>query len=195
MKNLALRPLAAALLLAVPLAASAADEWLVRVHATGIYPDVKSSLGGLDVDNQWIPELDISYFFNKNVAAELILGTARHKVTLNGTDLGKVSHLPPTVSLQYHFTQLGAFKPYVGAGVNLTYFYDVGLAPGLTLDKKFSWGGALQIGADYEFKKNWYFNVDVKKLWIKNDVNLNDQHLTDLKIDPMVYGVGIGYRF
>jgi outer membrane protein len=195
MKKHILRPLAAALLLAVPFAASAADEWLVRVHATGIYPDVKSSLGGLDVDNQWIPELDISYFFNKNVAAELILGTARHEVTLNGASLGHVSHLPPTVSLQYHFTELGKFKPYVGAGLNFTYFYDVHLAPGLSLDKSTSIGGAVQVGVDYEIQKNWYFNVDVKKLWIKNDVNAGGVYLTDLKINPMVYGVGFGYRF
>ena len=130
MNKPALRPLAAAIALALPLALPAtadAQSWMARVRAIDIEPNVSSSINGLDVDNAWVPELDFTYFFSKNLAAELILATARHEVTLNGTSVGKVSILPPTITVQYHFTDLGAWKPYVGGGVNLTYFYNVGL--------------------------------------------------------------------
>jgi outer membrane protein len=204
MKKPVLRPLVAAILVALPLAIPAtadAQNWLIRARVIDIAPDVSSSINGLDVKEQWAPELDFTYFFSKNLAAELILGTARHKVTLDGVgDIGKVSHLPPTVTFQYHFTDLGAAKPYVGAGINLTYFYDVGLRAGSTelgLSDNWSFGGALQAGLDYEISKNLYLNVDVKRLWIKNDVTVaaTGDKIGDLKIDPWVFGLGIGWRF
>jgi outer membrane protein len=198
MKKPALRPLAAALLVALPLAIPAtadAQNWMTRVRAIGIYPDVSSSIAGLDVDNQWAPELDFTYFFSKNLAAELILSTARHTVTLNGNDIGKVSHLPPTLTVQYHFTDLGKAKPYVGAGLNATYFYNVGLTAPLDLADSWSFGGALQAGLDYEIQKNVYLNLDVKYLWISNDVTAGGTKIGNLDINPWVFGAGIGWRF
>ena len=203
MKKPALRPLVAAMLVALSVPVTAeAQNWMVRVRAIGIYPDVSSSISGLDVKEQWAPELDFTYFFSKNLAAELILGTARHTVSLDGVgDIGKVSHLPPTLPLQYHFTDLGTAKPYVGGGLNLTYFYDVGLqlpnGTKLDLADDWSFGGALQAGLDYQLQKNLYLNVDVKYIWIKNDVTLQASGATlgDLKINPWVFGVGVGWRF
>jgi outer membrane protein len=198
MKKSALRPLVAALLVTLPLALPAtadAQSWMTRVRAIGVYPDVSSSIGGLDVDSQWAPELDFTYFFSKNLAAEMILATARHKVTLNGYDIGKVSVLPPTITLQYHFTDLGKWKPYIGGGINVTYFYDVGLSSPLALADDWGFGGALQAGLDYEVQKNVYLNLDVKKLWIKNDVTAAGATIGDLKIDPWVFGIGMGWRF
>jgi outer membrane protein len=192
------RPLAAALLvaLAVPTTANA-QVWMARIRAIDIAPNASSSISGLDVDSAWAPELDFTYFFSKNLAAELILATARHEVTLNGASLGKVSILPPTLTLQYHFTDLGAFKPYVGGGINITWFYNNDLAAGSTpleVDS-YSVGGALQAGIDYEIQKNWYLNADVKYVWVSTDVKAGGATLTDLKINPWVFGLGIGYRF
>jgi len=198
MRKIAIRPLAVALLAALAIPATAdAQGWMMRLRAIDVEPNASSSIPGLDVENQCAPELDFTYFFNRNLAAELILATARHEVMLNGTSLGKVSVLPPTLTLQYHFTNMGAFKPYLGAGVNVTWFYNVGLQAGTaTLDlDDYSFGGALQAGIDYEIQKNWYLNADVKYLWIKTDVKAGDTTLGDLKIDPWVFGVGIGYRF
>jgi outer membrane protein len=178
----------------------AADpSWMVRLRAIDVAPDASSSISGLDVKGQWAPELDFTYFFTRNLAAELILATTRHEVTLNGTSLGKVSVLPPTLTLQYHFTDLGAVKPYVGAGLNVTWFYNNGLqlptGTKLGVDNT-SIGGALQGGFDYEIAKNWYFNADVKYIWMSTDVTLpSGATLTNLKINPWVYGIGIGYRF
>jgi outer membrane protein len=194
-----LRPLAAALLaaaLALPATASA-QNWMARVRAIDVAPNVSSSISGLDVKDAWTGELDFSYFFTKNIAVELILATTKHEATLNGNSLGKVAVLPPTLTLQYHFTDLGAFQPYVGGGLNLTYFYDNGLHAGntpLDIDST-SVGGALQAGFDYEFQKNWFLNFDYKYIWISTHVSAGGTELTNLKINPSVWGVGVGYRF
>ena len=199
-KNFRPLPVAAALALAATLALPAtanAQDWLVRVRAIDVVPNASSSLDGLDVKSQWAPELDFSYFFTKNFAAELILATTRHEVTLNGNSLGKVSVLPPTITVQYHFTELGAFKPYVGAGLNLTWFYNNDVKLGNTpidLDNT-SVGGAVQAGMDYEFQKNWYFNLDYKYIWMSTDVGAAGVTLTNLKLNPSVFGIGVGYRF
>lgn len=198
MKKPKLRPVVAAMLVCLPLAipgTADAQNWMTRIRAIGVYPDASSSISGLDVDSQWAPELDFTYFFSKNLAAELILATSRHKVTLNGNDIGKVSVLPPTITLQYHFTDLGKVKPYVGGGFNATYFYNVGLSSPLDLADSWSWGGALQGGIDYEIQKNVYLNADVKYLWISNDVTAAGTTIGDLKINPWVFGVGVGWRF
>lgn len=139
--------LALALIAALPTSALA-ENWMMRVRAIDIAPDVKSSsLPGVDVSDEWVPEVDFTYFVTPNIGVELILATARHEVTLNGASLGKLNHLPPTVTVQYHFNPTPSIKPYVGAGVNYTRFYNVDLAPGLTIDKN-SFGGALQAGVD-----------------------------------------------
>jgi len=197
---LRLRPLGAALALALPLALSGtadAQNWMARVRAIDVVPNASSSISGLDAESQWAPELDFSYFFDKNIAVELILATTRHEITLNGNSLGKVSVLPPTITVQYHFADLGAFKPYVGAGINVTWFYnnDLKLAnKPLDLDKS-SVGAALQAGMDYEFQKNWFFNLDYKYIWMSTDVAAGGTTLTKLKLNPSVFGIGIGYRF
>jgi outer membrane protein len=198
--NYRLRPLVAAVLLTLPLALPAtasAQNWMARLRAIDVAPNASSSIDGLDVKDQWAPELDFTYFFTKNVAAELILATTRHEATLNGNSLGKLSVLPPTLTLQYHFTDLGAWKPYVGAGLNVSWFYNDGLKLGNTelgVDNS-SVGGALQAGLDYEFQKNWFINFDYKYIWMSTNVTLNGNTLTKLKIDPSVWGIGIGYRF
>lgn len=176
--------------------AQAADgNWLVRVRAIQIDPSAHSSpLAGVDVDSQIVPELDFTYFFSKHLATELILGTARHKVTLNGVSLGKVNHLPPTLTLQWHFAPDSKIRPYVGAGVNYTRFYNVDLT-GLDVDRN-SFGGALQAGVDIAVTDNSYINLDVKKVYISTKVKTTaGAYVTDLDIDPVIIGVGYGWRF
>lgn len=180
-------------------------NWMVRVRAVHIDSANKDSTGlGLSINNKTIPEFDISYFFTPNFAAELILTyPQKHDVRSSalGGKIGTLKHLPPTLLAQYHFTNFGAFKPYVGAGVNYTRFSsvkwrdDVG-ALGASI-KKSSWGGALQVGFDYALDKNWSLNFDVKKVYMKTDVSVDalGGKVGDLKIDPILVGVGVGYRF
>ncbi|GGY18654.1 OmpW/AlkL family protein [Paludibacterium paludis] len=176
---------------------------LARFRVINVNPDVSKD-GALstlktDVKDATVPEVDFTYMITNNIGAELILGTSRHEVTVNSgrTSLGKVSVLPPTLTLQYHFNPQGDFRPYVGAGINYTRFYSNDLKVGdQKLDlKNNSYGPALQVGFDYAINKSWYINVDVKKVDIKTDVKLNGTKLGELKINPWIYGIGFGTKF
>ncbi len=184
---------------AMSFAAQAADgPWLVHVRAVNLESANGDSTGlGLSINNKVIPEVDFSYFFTPQIAAELIL-TYPQKQTVHssvvGSDIGSFKHLPPTLTVQYHFTTLGALKPYLGAGVNYTRISDVNLIPGADLSRN-SYGLALQAGADYEISKNVYLNLDVKKVQIRTDVSLSGVKVGQFKVDPLLVGVGIGWRF
>ena len=182
---------------------AAQGDWLVRGRIIEVAPQVSTSgtLSTLDisVDKQVVPEFDFTYMFTDHIGTELILGTARHEVSAGGQGLGKVSHLPPTLTLQYHFTPEATIRPYAGVGINYTRFYSVGLSAGstaLNIDKN-SVGGSLQLGTDIAINKDWFFNVDLKKLYIKTDVKTANggTDLGTLKINPLVFGVGIGTHF
>jgi outer membrane protein len=177
-----------------------AGDILIRARALGVVPDESSSMSIADevkLSNSYVPEIDATYFFTPNVAAEVIAAVTPHNVsTTGGVDAGDVWLLPPTVTLQYHFTQLKGVKPYVGAGINYTHFYNAD--PGVLGDVKYSdsWGGALQAGADFPLGNNWYANVDVKKLYIDTTAKFsNDTIRADVDIDPWVIGMGVGYKF
>ena len=171
--------------------------WMVRARAVHLESDNGDSTGlGLSMNNKWIPEVDVSYFFSPNVAVELIL-TVPQKQTLTSSALnakvGTFKHLPPTLLAQYHFPMNG-FKPYVGAGINYTRFSSVDLLPGVTMDKD-SWGGALQVGVDIPLTKGVYLNLDLKKVMLRTDVKLAGAKIGEFKVDPLLVGVGLGWRF
>ena len=170
--------------------------WMVRVRAVNLTSANTDNTGlGLSVNNKTIPELDISYFINKNVAVELILTVPQeHTLSSNGSDIGTLSHLPPTLLVQYHFDAPG-FKPYVGAGINYTKFSSVNLAvPGADIDRD-SFGAALQVGVDIPLSGNMYLNFDLKKVYIGTDVSINGVNQGSFKIDPVLFGMGVGWRF
>lgn len=172
--------------------------WMVRARAVHL----NSANGdgtplGLSINNKWMPEFDISYFFNKNVAVELVL-TVPQKHTLHssvlGRDIGTLKHLPPTLMAQYHFDTNG-FKPYVGAGINYTRFSSVDVLGGAASIDKNSWGPALQVGVDIPLTGNMYLNFDLKKVYIRTDVYAGGANLGTFKVDPLLAGVGLGWRF
>lgn len=217
MKSFAVPVLAAALTMAAATlpahAEKAAGDLLVRGRVIHVKPDEGSSLklgtsaiaGHAAVSNSTVPELDFSYFFTDNIAAELILGTTHHDVAAKGSplgasvDLGDVWLLPPTLTVQYHFNPKGKISPYIGAGVNYTIFYgdDPGAALGIDYDNAF--GLAAQAGVDVELSDRWSLNFDVKKLWLNTDVKVNAGLASPVNakvdLDPWIFGVGIGYRF
>lgn len=180
------------------LAQTAEGPWMVRARAVSLQSANGDGTGlGLSINNKVIPEVDFSYFFTPNVAAELIL-TVPQQHTLNsrtvGGDIGTIKHLPPTLLLQYHFDAPG-FKPYIGAGMNFTRFSDVDLTVAGAEVKSTSVGGALQVGVDVPIGKSLYLNFDLKKVYIGTDVYLNGNKLGSLNVDPLLIGVGLGYRF
>ncbi|ESZ29609.1 OmpW family protein [Mesorhizobium sp. M0317] len=186
----------------------APSPWQIRLRALGVITEdwgyVNAVPGsGLSYSDTVTPELDISYFFTDNIAAELILGTTYANINGQGTigglgDIGKVWLLPPTLTLQYHFADLGAFKPYVGAGVNYTIFYNQDAGSANTLKVKNTFGTALQVGFDYMVDQHWGVNFDVKKLFLKPDfdVTVDGAKLTGkAELDPWLIGAGVTYRF
>jgi outer membrane protein len=188
-------------------------RWQVRLRAVGVAPDESASIGiiGGDVaiSNALIPELDITYFFTENFAAELILGTAKHDVQAINTaagdvNLGSVWLLPPTLTAQYHFytSDKKVFKPYIGAGVNYTLFYNVksGDVADVTYDNAL--GYAAQLGFDLMLDETFFINVDVKRLFLSTDVSVDASNLApgliipaEVDINPWLVGVGVGMKF
>ena len=177
--------------------------WLVRVRAVHLDPANKSDpIGGvgasdrLTINSKTIPEVDISYFFTPNWATELVLTyPQKQKVSLDGAEIGSFKHLPPTLTLQYHFTPQKTISPYVGAGINYTRISSVKLLNGAADLESSSLGLALQAGIDFKLDKNWSLNLDVKKVQIRSDVSTAAGQLSAVKIDPWLIGVGVGYRF
>lgn len=169
--------------------------WMVRARAVHLDSANKDSTAlGLSINDKTMPEVDITYFFNKNIAAELILTVPqKHTLSAGGTQIGTLKHLPPSLLVQYHFDTSG-FKPYVGAGLNYTRFSSVNLPAGVDIDRN-SVGAALQMGVDIPLAKNLYLNFDVKKVFIKTDVSAAGAKLGTFKVDPVLVGVGLGWRF
>jgi outer membrane protein len=194
--------------IAAPQAAYAEQgPWLVRGRLLAVLPDEDASVtvlgGDLEIEDQFVPELDITYFFDKHWAAELILAVTPHEITHTptGLDIGEVWLLPPTLTVQYHFQPDDPdFRPYIGAGVNYTMFFGHDDADPAILDADFdsSVGFALQAGFDIPIDEHWSINVDVKKVWINTDVRL-DTTLgpvdADVDINPLIVGVGVAYRW
>jgi outer membrane protein len=196
-QTIAAAVLAACFVTAAMAQASGEGPWMVRARAVHLDMANKDGTGlGLSVNNKTIPEVDVSYFFTPNIAAELVLTVPQKQtVSLGGASIGTFKHLPPTLLMQYHFTGLNGYKPYVGAGINYTRITSVNLLNGAAGLENDSWGGALQVGMDFPLDKNWSLNFDVKKVYIRSDVFVGGADRGTLKLDPLLVGVGLGYRF
>ena len=184
--------------------ASGESPWLLRVRSVHLDSVNKDSTPlGLAINNKTFGEVDITYFLSRNVAAELVL-TYPQQVNITAgsgnTNIGKVTALPPSLLVQYHFTELGAFKPYVGVGVNYTIFGNRQNFPALgnsvTVDQS-SLGAVAQIGADYMFDKNWGLNLDVKYATMSTNVTTvqGGTNLGKLALNPWMPAVGVTYKF
>jgi outer membrane protein len=207
MRNTAIAIIAiSAAMLASPAIAQSPDagtNWQVRVRAVHIDPADKSApvagSGAADrigVESRTIPEVDISYFFTPNFAAELVLTyPQKHEVYLDGQSIGSFRHLPPTLLAQYHFTPGQTVSPYVGLGVNWTTFSKNRLLDGQGSLEHDSIGLAAQAGIDFKLDRNWSLNVDVKKVQIRSDVLIGGVKASKVKVDPVLFGIGVGYRF
>ena len=176
--------------------------WLVRVRAVNLHSANKDTTGlGLAINNKTMPELDISYFFTPNIAAELVLTVPqKHTLSSNGAAIGTLKHLPPVLSAQYHFSPTSTIRPYVGAGLNYTNFSSVHFDPAVDAAlhpniKHSSVGLSLQIGADIALAKNLFLNLDVKKVQLGTPVYSSGTQVGTFKVDPVLASVGLGMRF
>ena len=198
-------------------AAAEQGDWLVRLRGIVVAPTENASDvlpgfpgGSVSVDNAIVPELDFTYFVTNNIGAELILATSPHDLQGEGalSGLGEIADvmvLPPTLTLQYHFNPNGKFRPYAGVGVNYTIFYSEDASDSLvnavgptSIDVDDSVGVAFQLGADIELSERWFLNADIKYIQIDTEATLNSGgtiNTVDVDLDPIVAGVGVGFRF
>ncbi|MGG8496917.1 OmpW/AlkL family protein [Tenacibaculum sp. TC6] len=181
-------------------------KWQARFRWVTVLPNESAEIGtiggNVEISNNVIPELDFTYFFTENIAAELILGTTKHDVkavntVLGNVDLGHVWLLPPTLTLQYHFN-FDNFRPYVGAGGNYTIFYNPN--PGAVVDVSYknSFGYAFQLGFDYDLDDTWFLNLDAKYVGLNTDVTVDAGIATvpaAVDINPLLIGFGVGIKF
>jgi len=184
--------------------AGEAGDWVLKLGAHQVAP--KSDNGRLaggalkvGVGDDARPTISLEYLVTPNWGME-VLGALpfKHEVTLNGAKAADVKHLPPTVSVQYHFMPQEQFSPFIGVGLNYTRFFGIretGPLSGARLDLSDSWGGAVHAGFDVRFAERWLLTADVRWMNIETDAKVDGAKVGTVKIDPWVYGIAIGYRF
>lgn len=196
-----------------------AGDTFVRIRGIMVAPTESS--GGIlptfpteevKVNNSIMPEIDITHMVRNNVGLELIAATTKHNASgTTGTTggIGKLAStwvLPPTLTLQYHFAPEAKIRPYVGAGVNYTMFYSEKPSAGLEtavgqtdVNLKDSFGWAAQAGIDIDLNEKMFLNIDVKYIDIDTTARLATTAIgtqrVKISLDPLVVGVGVGFRF
>ncbi|MBW8366746.1 MAG: outer membrane beta-barrel protein [Arenimonas sp.] len=199
-------PLAAtaALLFATPVLAQQAGDWTFGLGAHVVSPksDNGSLAGGAldaDVGDNWRPTITGEYFFRDNWGIEVLASLPfQHDIELNGVKAGSTKHLPPTLSLQYHFNGSDKVKPFIGAGVNYTIFFSqdtTGPLAGTDLDLDNSWGLAAHAGLDFAVGEKKWLRLDARWIDIDTDVKVNGTSVGTVNIDPMVYGAAFVWQF
>lgn len=211
----------AAAMLAMAMAATPAlaeqGDVLIRLRAITVQPQEKVGpvlptfpTSGGRITNAYAPEIDFTYMLTNKIGIELIAATTKHCIE-GGGSLAAVGRLactwvlPPTLTLQYHFAPQGKIHPYVGAGVNWTMFYkekassQLNTAIGATnVNLSNSWGYAVQAGVDFDLNDRMFINLDVKYVDMDSTARLTTGAAVNsvrANIDPLIVGVGVGWRF
>lgn len=198
------RTLLTAATAAVVLLSSAANaydtgDWLLRVGVGNVDPKSNNAVV-VGVDSGTAVVFNGTYFFSPNLGFEILASTPfSHDIKLaaTGAKIGETKHLPPTFSLQYHFIPDGAFRPYAGAGLNYTLFFDEEIDPAVASDLSLdgSFGLAAQLGADFDLSETMFLNFDIRWIDINTDAELDGVALEEVEIDPMVYSLTLGWKF
>ncbi|TVS12254.1 MAG: OmpW family protein [Wenzhouxiangella sp.] len=206
--------------------AQGAGDWLVRVGLGHVNPDTSSGnlavagseLPGyqIDVGSNTRPIVNLTYFVTDHIGLEVLAAWPfDHDIdgagVLDGAGkLGDTEHLPPTLSLQYHFMPGAAFRPYAGIGLNYTNFFststtdtlDGALGGPSSMSIKDSWGIALQVGADFDITDTLFLNLDLRYIEIEADARIRTQTPDGVvrsrikaDIDPLVFSAAVGFRF
>ncbi|MFK7782746.1 OmpW/AlkL family protein [Psychroserpens sp.] len=177
------------------------NKWQARVRVVMVDPATYfyDNVDGIEVElsTAFAPEIDITYFLSRKMSVELMLTTSTHDVKIaDGNNLGSISLLSPTLSLQHHFYS-NDFKPYVGAGINYTSFYNEDAGDLNSIDYKNQVGYLIQAGLDYNLSEKWFINFDFKKVFLKTEVTANNDSTStaEVNVDPIIIGFGVGMKF
>ncbi|WP_323955010.1 OmpW family outer membrane protein [Aeromonas hydrophila] len=198
-------PLMIAAALASPVAmAHQAGDILVRGGLAFVSPQTSSDnvlgTGELEIDSNMQLGLTLSYLITDNWGVELLAATPfSHSVSTAGLgEVAKVKHLPPTLMAQYYFGDANSkVRPYIGAGINYTTFFDEegrGALDGTDVSVDSSWGMAGQVGLDMAINDRWFVNASAWIMDIDTDVHTAVGTI-NTSIDPMAFMFGVGYRF
>lgn len=178
--------------------AQAGNNLDLSLGLVNIRPDIESPVVGVEATNETKPILNLTYYLNDSLALNTAAGITRHTFSAGGVTLGKASMAPFHLMLQYHFLPGSAFRPYVGAGLHHTIFFD---KKGPTFDTLRGFpadtGAVLEAGFDYAINKDYFINFDVKKFYLKTDVlpGGGGAKIETLTLDPLLVGLAVGRHF
>lgn len=193
----------AALLLATVTATSAAaqsqGDFTIGFGLGSVMPksDNGTLAGGTaDIGDDVRPTITAEYFIRDNLGIELLAATPfEHDISVSGLGfVGTTKHLPPTLSLNYHFPTNSAWKPYIGAGVTYTTFFQEETALG-TLELDDSFGVSVQVGLDYELANGAALRANLRWMDIDSDATLNGADIGTAEIDPYVVNLAYVIKF
>ncbi|REG86940.1 outer membrane protein [Marinomonas pollencensis] len=177
-------------------------DFFVRGGAAIVMPNESSDEyngNELKIDDDTQLAATFTYMATDNIGVELLLATPfTHDVKLDGDKVAEVSQLPPSLMAQYYFGQANSdIRPYVGAGVNYTFFFDEegkGVLSGTDVSVDDSMGWTVQAGVDAKFAENWFANASVWYMDIDTDVRTAVGTI-HTEIDPVSVMLGVGYTF
>lgn len=197
-------------------------DMVARAGLAMVDPDVSSTplvLNGnvvsdtsVDVDDNTQLGLTFTYMLSDDIGVEVLAATPfSHTVTAKGLgddlDAIDLKHLPPTVSIQYFpMASDSVFQPYLGVGLNYTTFFDEKLTSDFKavfgdgdVSLEDSFGLAFELGCDYQLSDNLVLNAAIWTIDIDTSATIKldsgNKITTDVDIDPLVYMVGVGYKF
>ncbi|MGX0902133.1 outer membrane protein [Roseovarius sp. MBR-79] len=187
---------------AAPALAQEKGDFLLGLGLGWVEPTQNSDTlaGQIDVDGNLRPTITIEYFIADRIGVELLAAWPfEHDANLQGAGkVAEVKHLPPTLSLQYHFVNASKVTPFVGAGINYTYFFDEtgkGALAGVNVDMDDSWGLALHAGLDYEISERSALRADVRYIEIESDTKVGGVDIGTVEIDPWVFNIAYVLKF
>lgn len=180
--------------------AQSAGDWTLGIGLGYLNP--KSDNGTVNgaaatIDSDVRPIFTAEYFIWDNVGIELLAATQfKHEISLDGNAAATTKHLPPTLSINYHFDTGSKWSPYAGIGLNYTAFSDeklIGNAASIELDD--SWGVAVQAGVDYQISEKGAVRLNVRWFDIDTDVTIGGNAAGTAEIDPILVGMSYVHKF
>ena len=199
-------------------AAQTKSVWSVKAGYNHFFPQVKSGDitgvpgGKVDVGDGGGPFVSAAYMFSDNVSAELAFGLPP-KLDIEGRgsieQAGKIADakvVSPVLVIQYRFNRPDVmFRPYVGLGATYTKYNSVTTTPVLsmltnpggvttaTIDN--AWGAVAQIGATYKLNAHWFVDGSILPTRVKTTARLSTGQSVNVKVDPVLVNLAVGYRF